>query len=422
MLIFAPFTSARLTYIIETLFPGKGTLTTAEWEFKNYRGEKINYSSQKFSSDELHIQPHPFLQERNIQPQEINIFSWEGLPAFFPTEGDLPFDFFAASFFLISRYEEYLPHPTDEYGRYPHTESLAFKNQFLHIPLMDAWHRKIFPTHEIPGFQFIPTYDIDIAYKYLYKSFLKTAASLARDLFMGKWNDCRERINVCLGNKQDPFEQFDHLQHLHDKYDLHPVYFFLLAAKPCPYDKNTSPTVKSFQKIIQTISGKYKTGLHPSWQSGDHPALLREELNQLEEITGQKTFCTRQHYIRMHLPATYRLLIHFGIKEDYSMGYGSINGFRASTSKPFFWYDLEKEEMTSLRIYPFCFMDANVIFEQKLTPAEALAELEFYKKTTMETSGYMLGIWHNHFLTHESNWKAWRNVYEQFLEKLVRKE
>ena len=60
------------------------------------------------------------------------------------------------------------------------------------------------------------------------------------------------------------------------------------------------------------------------------------------------------------------------------MGYGSINGFRASVASSFYWYDLEKEEATTLRIFPFCFMDANSYYEQRQTTAQAMTELMRY--------------------------------------------
>ena len=50
-----------------------------------------------------------------------------------------PFDPFAASFFMISRYEEYLPHIKDIHGRFEAKESLAFKNNFLEKPIVDIW-------------------------------------------------------------------------------------------------------------------------------------------------------------------------------------------------------------------------------------------------------------------------------------------
>ena len=49
------------------------------------------------------------------------ISQWKGLPVFFQTtsDSDIPFDVFAASFFLVSRYEEYLEFQPDAHGRFP---------------------------------------------------------------------------------------------------------------------------------------------------------------------------------------------------------------------------------------------------------------------------------------------------------------
>ena len=65
--------------------------------------------------------------------REITVNEWKGFLCFFrhTSDSDLPFDIFAASFFLVSRYEEYLEYQPDEYGRYQASSSLAFKNGFL---------------------------------------------------------------------------------------------------------------------------------------------------------------------------------------------------------------------------------------------------------------------------------------------------
>ena len=100
------------------------------------------------------------------------------------------------------------------------------------------------------------------------------------------------------------------------------------------------------------------------------------------------------------------------------MGYGSINGFRASVASPFYWYDLEKEETTGLLIYPFCFMEANSFFEQKYSPQQALDEIRQYYNTVKSVKGTFISIWHNTFLGTDKLFTGWREVYEKFIKEI----
>ena len=123
--------------------------------------------------------------------------------------------------------------------------------------------------------------------------------------------------------------------------------------------------------------------------------------------------------VRNSRSATYRKLIETGIEKDFSMGYGSINGFRASVCSPFYWYDLEKEEATSLMIYPFCFMDANSLFEQKQSPKQAYEELIQYYERVKNYKGVFIPIWHNFILGTDPLYKGWRELFELFMKETV---
>lgn len=433
MLVYTPHISPRVEYVFSTLLPALGVLnysiTNDKTSFINSTEAKINYSQQWITQDELWIKPVSLLFENEIKEQTIDCFDWMNTKAFFEThESDLPFDIFAASFYLISRYEEYLPHKLDTYGRYAHENSVAFNENFLNLPLVNIWLQhfakeilKKYPSLYLKpcAFQFLPTYDIDIAWSCLCKGRLRNAGGLIRSFAEGDWARVSERVNVLFGNQKDPFDSYQWLDQLHEEHQLVPLYFFLLAQQNKDYDKNILPGKKLLQKLIQQLSSKYTVGIHPSWQSGDKQELLKEEIKLLEKITNSKINKSRQHYIRMTLPGTYRRLIEAGITEDYSMGYGSINGFRASYCLPYKWYDLEKEEISSLTIYPFCYMDANSYYEQQYTAEEALSEMERYYKITKEVNGLFITIWHNHFLGADKMFKGWREVYKTIIEEIT---
>ena len=432
MLLYAERISARLQYIAD--FIGKEIsreafqITTNIEYFRHYQGTKINYSNEGISEAEFFLMPHLLLFEKNIQPQAITCFETNNNKVFFKTNGDYPFDIFAASFYLLSRYEEYLPHKKDMYGRYAHENSLAFKKNFLHLPLINIWLQDFkksitakFPeltTHN-SRLTFLSTYDIDIAWSYKHKGWRRNFGGILRSLSKGDWAEVKERINVLKGKQKDPFDAYDWMNKLHEQYNIKPHYFFLVPEKRGKYDKNISPVSKAMQRLIKDHTSSYPVGIHPSWRSGDDISLLKKEIETLSNITGNQVSSSRQHYIRFTLPETFRRLIDNGIRSDFSMGYGSINGFRASVASPFYWYDLEKEEQTQLLLIPFCYMEANSFYEQKYSAQQALEEMRQYYNVVKSVTGYFIMIWHNSFLGTDKLSAGWKEIYEQFIKEVM---
>ena len=431
MILFANKPSPRLSYIIgfveKELFDEPIHLTTDKEEFLAFNGVKINYSPERITPEEFYIQPHSLLFEKGIRRQNIQCFETNNSKAFFKTNGDYPFDIFAASFYLLSRYEEYLPYSEDEYGRYAYQNSLAYKENFLHLPIVNIWLKEFkkdltekFPSltiHHSP-FTFIPTYDIDEAFCYKHKQWWRTAGGMVKSMVNGQWSMVKERLLVLQGKKNDPYESYEWMNDLHDRYKLRPIYFFHVSPGNGKYDKNILPGRSIMKKLIGKQAERNEIGIHPSWRSNSSPGILKHEILKLTHITGKPIASSRQHYIKFSLPGTYRRLIENGIRKEFSMGYGSINGFRASVASPFYWYDLEKEQSTDLLIYPFCFMDANSFFEQKQTHEQALEEMLRYHNIIRSIDGMMITIWHNTFLGTSQRFRGWKEVYEKFISSI----
>ena len=431
MVLYSPHITSRLQYIVDfcskELFDEPIRLTSDKEMFLAFAGPKINYSAQPMG-DIFTIVPTGLLFQTGITTQTITCIERNGYKVFFAAEGDLPFDIFSAAFYLLSRYEEYLPHEKDIYGRYAHTQSLAWREGFLDIPLVNYWLQDLREalTRRHPdlvfrylAFKFIPTYDIDSAFSFLYKEWWRNLGGVLKSLAKGQLTAFRRRIEVLQGKRQDPFDAYEWLDSLHLYCRLRPYYFFLVAARCQGVDRNLPISSAGFQELIQYHAAGSRLGIHPSWQSGDDEKLLREEIEWLEVIGGQPIVRSRQHYIRFSLPQGYQRLLRYHIEQDFSMGYGSVNGFRASVASSFYWYDLEKEEATRLRIFPFCFMDANSYYEQNFTAAQAMTELLHYYRHIRKVNGLMITIWHNNFLGTDPDFAGWREVYEIFLKEEV---
>ncbi|CAN5278558.1 hypothetical protein BH09BAC2_BH09BAC2_02400 [soil metagenome] len=432
VLIYAKATSPRLQYIASFIFKDilqvAYAITTHEEGFKGFDGIRLNYSHQSITDKEICIPDSGLLFETDIQPRDLNISEYNGERILFASstsDDHYPHDIFSACFYLISRYEEYLTYEKDKYGRYPVTNSVAFKEGFINKPQVQIWIRqfadflKKYDNRFEPAytdFSFKPTYNIDVAYSFKNKGIIRNAAGAVRSLFTFKIGEFVNRMRVMAFQEKDPSDNYEWLHKLHTLKSLSPVYFFLPAQMNSLSDRNILSSEKAMAHLIQIHASKYNIGLNLSWRSNEDPSLLKTEKDLLEKIAGTNIFRSRQHYLKISLPYTYRNLIDAGIKEDYTMGYGHTNGFRASLACSFLWYDLLKDEQTKLKVFPFCYMDSTVIFGQKLTPEQGLKEINYYYNICKEYNGTFIPVFHNHFLGDDM--AGWKKMYEQFIQDL----
>ena len=393
-------------------------------EFVAHDGPKISYTKMPLGN-EFFIKSNDLLFEQGVNDLEISMQKWDDIPCFFATNvrSTIPFDIFAASFYLISRYEEYLPHVKDIHGRYTATQSLAFKYRFLEKPVVDIWAFKLlkilqekFPNYTFKkrAYKFISTIDVDNAFAYKHKSFIRSVGGFFKDLIHLKLVEVWSRLIVLLNFKNDPFDTFPKLLRLKKEMNINTIFFFLIG-NYTSFDTNVSASKKKFRLLIKDIVDYASVGLHPSYFSTQDAVMIKKEKERLENITNMPVLRTRQHYLRFNLPETYQILIDLEIEEDYSMGYASHVGFRASTCSPFYFYDLDFEIQTPLKIFPFALMDTTLNDYMKLTPKQSLGKIKELKDEVKAVNGTFITLFHNESLSDYLRWKGWKRLYDSML-------
>lgn len=432
LLIYTHKITPRLTYVCKHFFTRilniKVSFTTKVEEFIAHDSLKLSYTKKPLSN-EIFIKSTDLLFEQGVNDIDLTMGKWNGLPSFFQTteKASVPFDIFAAGFYLLSRYEEYLPHVKDQHDRYPAIESLAYKENFLAVPLIDRWAYlfKAVILEKYPDFVFtkrkfnyISTIDVDIAYAFKHKGVLRTISGYAKDLFSLRLGDLWYRTSVNLGMAKDPFDTYEDLLYFHKKYNLDTVFFFSVG-KYTTFDKNISFRNSTYQSLIKSVADYVPVGLHPSYFTTKDEAMLKMEKNRLESIVNQPIERSRQHYLRFDIPETYQHLINLEIKEDYSMGYAAHYGFRAGTCTPFYFYDLDYEIQTPLKIFPFAVMDGTLRDYMGLTYKRAYEAIIKLAKEVQLVEGTFITIFHNETLSNRGRWRRWKKLYIDMFKKIA---
>lgn len=359
VLIFSPTITPRLRYITNLIFCdillSEVQVTDDVEVFSEADYPKLNYSDRQFN-EEPFIKASEFLFSNSIKLPEIKPIPYKGEQGFFETSENsmMPFDPFASAFLIVSRIEEYYAGYRDLHGRFGANSSLLFRFDLLEKPIVNIWAKMLATKLKInysqlnfpkSTFRLITSIDIDNAWAYRNKGLLRTLASLGRDIVRTDFKKAGKRFGVLVGKKEDPYDTYNYLDSLLDNKSQDVIFFFHLG-NYAPYDKPVSWKNVQLRDLIRKIAGKYKIGIHPSYRSADkeNKELVGIEKERLQEITGLKIERSRQHYLRLQFPETYRALIAAGITEDYTMGFHDMAGFRAGICTPFKFYDLEKEQ------------------------------------------------------------------------------
>lgn len=436
ILIFTDKKTNRLAYTFDTVFKGILRIdykTTSDKDiFLSSTLPKLAYAEWAVG-DEIFIKSTSLLFEKGIEPKTITCGELNGIRLIFThdyTQSHLPFDPFAAIFYLISRYEEYLPSKKDNHGRYDPANSIAYKEGFLETPVVDYYALFIrqlllekYPTIDLPKrkFRFIPTLDIDNAFAYLHKGFWRGFLASAKNLMSFQFAILGRRIKVLNRKQNDPYDSFDWLKQIHQKYHLKPILFFLLGDYG-KFDKNIPHDKAIMHQLINDCAEWADIGIHPSYNTPIQPNKLKAEIKRLNLILNQITTKSRQHFLRLLMPIAYKNILQSSITEDYTMGYAPMIGFRAGTCTPYYFYDIQKEERSLLKIFPFCFMDSTILYYLMEDEKTAMAKITQFVEEINYVGGTMITLFHNDTFVKPQ----WKILYEEILKKtavyLVEKE
>lgn len=428
VILFVKNLNPRINYTFQLVF---GEVMGITYEITNDPDQfnqsnklKINYSASSFTNC-LDIHPEGLLDETELINLVIPTGEWNKLPTLFANDSkNVPFDIFSAIFYLVSRYEEYLPFEADEHNRFEADQSTACKKNFLQVPIVDLWcqHlartlgilrncRNLLPSH----YSFTLSIDVDNAWRYKNLGPARLIPKILKDLLSLNFTELLFMLRVVNHRRTDPGDSYNFLDAQQKKLK-NKIEYFILCRHSGKFDGSVPLQNRFMKKLVRSLSSEHPVGLHPSYASNKSFRLLRSEHKELEELVNHPIEKSRQHYLILNLPDTYRNLIKLGIKEDYTMGYASKTGFRAGIARPFYFYDLYEEKQTELKVFPFQVMDRTLQQYMRSTPANAKEEMKIYTESIKSVGGNFCALWHNTSLNENSEWKGWLEVFKAMID------
>ena len=420
--IYSEIESSRLNYALKGLFSPVGIsyfILKAKSEFDEFKGAKLVYALESWDNH-LHIPRSAFFEDDSILKSDCFDFPFE-----VQENGTFHFNFdvLAASFILLSRFEEEVVSSRDAFGRFESKNSLLSKRNWLERPMVDEWRLALLRAiqERFPFFDYSPTshqvqltVDVDSAYAYLHKGFYRTAGGFAKDVVKFQFGNLFRRTLVLLRLREDDYNTYDYIASLQEKSGFDLTYFFLLANFGS-FDKNVPYTSKALQHLIESLSKNYRVGIHPGVASHSSLSILKEEIRRLQFITEKKVSNARMHYLKMNGAETYRNLLQCEIENDYTIGFADVIGFKSGTALPHYWYDFKQEKESTLLLHPFVAMDATLNRYMKLSAEEAVVKLKELKHTCERLQVPFCLLWHNESFSECNEWKGWKEVVAEVM-------
>jgi hypothetical protein len=420
--IYSQLRSQRLLYVLDFVFVEQLGIKYLLTDDPTSNAE-VSYglSDSKISIPMLDwLQDHKNIPIDNVEIVLLEIQKWiDSNHLMIP-------DIFGFIFWSLSRYEEYEDKIRDEHGRFSAHQSLAYRKNTLLLPIIDECISKLHTIlkHQYPEFAFQSkkvihrsTIDIDQMWAFAHKGY-KVGLGALKARLMGSNVEFELRKKSFISAYDDPFFTFIDIDKWHVDAELNPTFFILSSDNKHVLDVNHPVDQTPMMAILQGLDHEDNIALHPSIHSHSNIDVLVNEKLKLEKVLGKKISKSRQHFLKLNLPITYRRLIDAGIAEDHSMGYADHIGYRAGTGHSFLWYDLENEKTTSLRIFPLIVMDVTLKKYMKESPESALSKCNaIISKADSLYSPFTL-LWHNSSLSAIEDWTQWRIVYQRLLMSL----
>lgn len=342
-------------------------------------------------------------------------------------------DLVASSFFLLSRYEEVVRKEVrDGHGRFPGKESLPYRAGFIRLPLVDeygrllrGWLRRAGVSAVEPerGYRSIAlTHDVDVPWLPLAGQ-ARLALGLAKGLLKGKRYYRGPFLRHFGRAEKQSGYTFPWLiaqdaavkERCGDACES--IYFLLFCDKSRqdnPYIKRNPGRSKALLEML--LASGAEIGLHASYAAGLLPHKVRDEREGLSAFAGRAVTRSRHHFLSCREPADFEQLTAAGIRDDYSMGYSDVSGFRLGTCRPVRWMDPVKLSLTPLILHPLTIMECTLDRKgyMNLDEQAAYEYAAGLADSVREHGGELVLLWHNTEVS-ESSTGYHRALYQRLL-------
>ena len=366
---------------------------------------------------------NPFIVEKNIPvifgDNSLNIQSNEIVCGI---------DIFASSFFMLTRWEEYVNKERDMYNRFPATASVAYKFGFLDRPIVNEYVEMLWNMLRYLGieqgrkqrsFQYILTHDVDhiIYWKSLKQLFRRLGGDiLKRKSIREATNSLKDFINVRLGNSRDPYDTFDFLMDLSESLGVK-SHFYFMSGGLTTYDNHYNIDSVRAKEIIRKIEERnHIIGFHPSFNTYNNKKQWRKEKEKLEEVLGYQVKEGRQHYLRFEAPFTWRIWNENQMEFDSTLSYADKEGFRCGVCYDFPVFDFLERRQLKLREFPLIVMEGSFTTYQNIEPFEMEKKIVSLIEKVKKYKGNFVYLWHNSSFK-VGKWREYDNIYSSTLLK-----
>ncbi len=386
--------------------------------FFGERREQDGYLDARYLPDRCARRPHPFVAGEDL----VILFGSDELVL---GENDLVcgIDLFAASFFMLTRWEEHVTGPRDQHGRLPAAASAAGRGQFLGRPVVNEYAELLWALLQRLGCaqrrrarELVISASHDVDWPYLWTA-REIALTCAGSLKAGRPAAAARALRSFVATKarlrKDPYDTFDWLMDLSDECGVKSCFNFMTGGSTA-HDPRHKLRGAALRRLLRHIDERgHEIGFHPSYDTYEDPARWEAEWKRLSEASPQPIKVGRQHLLRFDVPRTWRIWESRGMEWDSTLGYADHEGFRCGTCYDYPVFDVLARRPLRLREVPLVAMDATLVRYRKLSPAQAASSLEQLLAQVKKHRGQFVLLWHNSNLDDE--WRPYREVYRRIL-------
>ncbi len=351
-------------------------------------------------------------------PQDLEYLKLENIP-----QKIEELDIFSASFFMLTRWEEYVNKVRDNHDRFSASSSLAYKQSFLDRPIVNEYVEELKSKlleldnnlkFKIHNSKLFVSCDVDQPYDCTVENIQNLIRVGAGDILKRKSiKEFAKRVRRYIFNKfgnykYDENYTFDWYMDVCEKVGVRAAFYFI----PTSIEKQNGCYElkdKKIQNLIKKIDDRgHEIGVHGSYQTYQDKEIAKLQKNMLDNtLTNlgifQKVVGNRQHYLRWDSSLTPAILENAGFQYDTTGSYADRPGFRYGVCYEFSMFDILNRKKLAIKQRPLIVMECTIIDNMYMGlgySEEALQVMRDLKQKCFKYNGNFSLLWHNsHFKT-----------------------